>query len=389
MGREKPITDEIAGAEKDIFGDYLGSTLRNPDKTLRSQGKGLQLYEDLLRDPQVRACLQSRRLAVVGRQWEVLPASDRAEDVRVAEFVRQALRSFDFDEARYVLLGGIVLGFKVSEVMWEYSEGSVWVREMIGRSSRRFAFDRRRRLRLLTPKDMLRGELLPERKFVIFRYGAESGSPYGEGLGTSLYWPVWFKKNAIKFWLIFAEKFGSPTVLGKYPPGTPREQQEALLQALQAIQQETAIKIPETMKVELLEAQRRGATDTYQALCAFMNAEIAKCILGQTLTTEVPERGSYAAARTHDVVRREYVKADAELLCNQLNRQLIRWLVEFNFPEAKRFPKLRIKTEQPNLLELAHRDERLLRMGLPIPRRYFYETYGVPRPQEDEGVLGG
>jgi phage gp29-like protein len=89
------------------------------------------------------------------------------------------------------------------------------------------------------------------------------------------------------------------------------------------------------------------------------------------------------------VVRREYVKADAELLCNQLNRQLIRWLVEFNFPEAKRFPKLRIKTEQPNLLELAHRDERLLRMGLPIPRRYFYETYGVPRPQEDEGVLGG
>lgn len=389
--KELPVTDEIAGAANDItlFGDYLGTKrLANPDRLLRSEGKGLELYEDLMRDPQVRACLQSRRLSVVGREWEVVPAGEEAEDLKTSDFVRRALLAFDFDSARYALLGAIVLGFKASEVMWEYSEGSVWIREMRGRSSRRFAFGADGGLRLLTAKSMIEGEPVPERKFQVFRYGGENGSPYGEGLGPTLHWPVWFKKNAVKFWMIFAEKFGSPTVIGKYPPGTPGEQQDALLAALEAIQQESAIKIPETMRVELLEAQRGGTVNTYESLCRFMNAELAKAIMGQTLTTEVGETGSYAASKTHDEVRRDYVKADADLLSNALNSGLIRWLVDFNFPDVRRYPKLWVRFDrEEDLAGRVQRDEALLRMGLRIPKRYFYETYGVPEPAEGEETL--
>ena len=48
--KNRPITDEIATAEKDITRDYIGKTLLNPDKVLRSEsgGKGIEIYEDLL-----------------------------------------------------------------------------------------------------------------------------------------------------------------------------------------------------------------------------------------------------------------------------------------------------------------------------------------------------
>jgi len=393
LGKEiKPVLDEIAGAEKDftLYSGYLGSGkyVANTDKLLRTGGRGMELYEDLMRDPQVRACMQSRRLAVIGREWEVVPADDDALSIEIAGCVKGVLYGFDFDSARYALLGGIVLGFKLSEIIWEYSEGQVWIKELIGRNSRRFVFDPHGNPRLLTPKDMLGGEALPGRKFQLFRYGAENGSPYGEGLGATLYWPAWFKKNAIKFWMIFAEKFGSPTVIGKYPPGTPREHQDSLLSALEAIQQESAIKIPETMEIELLEAQRSGSVSTYRDLCAFMNAEIAKTILGQTLTTEVGNAGSYAASKVHNEVRRDYVKADADLLANALNAQLIRWIVDFNYPGVVKYPKLWIRCEdERDLMPLAQRDEILARMGLPIPRRYLYETYGIPEPVEGEEIL--
>ena len=392
----KPVLDEIAGAEKDftIYGDYIGSRrfYPNTDKVLRTGGKGMELYEDLMRDPQVRACMQSRRLAVIGKEWEVVPAGEDPLSLEIAGFVKDVLYGFDFDSARYALLSGIVLGFKLCEVVWEYSEGQVWIKELVGRSSRRFVFDSRGNPRLLTPKNMVEGEELPGRKFQFFRYGAENGSPYGEGLGTTLYWPAWFKKNAIKFWMIFAEKFGSPTVIGKYPPGTPKEHQDSLLSALEAIQQESAIKVPETMQIELLDAQRSGTVNTYKDLCAFMNAEIAKTILGQTLTTEIGNSGSYAASKTHNEVRRDYVKADADLLAHSLNGQLVRWIVDFNYPGAamhpKLYPKLWIRCkEEADLMPLAQRDEILARMGLPISKKYFYETYGIPEPAPGEAIL--
>jgi phage gp29-like protein len=392
----KPVTDEVAGAISDPFWSYyVGKILLNPDKTLRTEsgGRAVEIFEELERDPQVRSNLQTRRLAVVGKEWEVVPASDKRQDLKISDFVQEVLLKFDFDTARYNLLQAINLGYKVSEIMWEYSEGDVWIKEMIARPSRRFTFGLLRELRLITRHNMVEGDPVPERKFQLIRFGGDNGSPYGDGIGTSLYWPVWFKKNAIKFWLIFSEKFGSPTTIGTYPPGTTKEQQDALLGALAAIQQESAIKIPETMKISFLEAQRTGSLDNYHELCSFMNAEITKVIMGQTLTTEMGGTGgkgggSFAASKTHNDVRGDYTKADADVLSIQLNNQLVRWIVDYNFPGVKAYPKVWIRTEdEQDLKPLAERDQILLNMGAKIPESYIHDTYGIPVADPDEPVL--
>lgn len=399
--KQKPITDEIAGVEKDIFRDYMGKTQLNPDKILKSEsgGKGIEIYEDLLRDDKVGSTLQTRRLAVVGKEWDIAPASEKRQDVKIAEFVKEVLLGFNYDAARRALLSGVVLGFKPGEIIWEYSEGDVWIADIKGRASRRFVFDLKNNLRLLTPANMIEGEELPDKKFVVYRNISDNGSPYGDALGRLLYWPCWFKKNAIKFWMIFADKFGSPTAIGKYPSGAQKEQQDALLAALEAIQQESAIKIPDNMIIELLEAARTGSVDTYDRLCAFMNASIAQVMLGQTLTSEVGDKGSYAASQTHEDVRQDYIKADADGLCECQNNSLIKWIVDYNFPSSSDsplsrggrgvYPRVWIRTEQEkDLKPLAERDQILIQnIGLPVSQKYFYETYGIPQPEEGEELV--
>lgn len=388
---------EIATTEKDIdiFYGWV-KRLENPDPTILAKGggSGIKLYDEVDRDPHAGSVLQTRYLAVISREWEIIPSEDaptkgRQETVsqaqRMADFVKGVLEDVNFDQSRQELMQAILYGYYGAEIIWEPRNGGIVPVRIIGKHPKRFVFDMDRIPYLLTPQNMIEGEPLPERKFIIFSYGS-SDNPYGKGLGQKIWWPVWFKKNGIKFWLVFLEKFGMPTAVGKYPPGTDPSQQAALLDAIDAIQNETGIKIPDTMTLELLEATRAGNV-TYESLCDYMDRQISKAVLGQTLTTEVKGEGSYAASQTHNDVRMDILKADADLLCECLNNTLIRWIVDLNFPDVTDYPKLWIRTEpEKDLKSLVDRDEKIAKM-VPVPRRYIYETYNIPQPEGDEDVV--
>ncbi len=395
----RPVAEEIAVIYKDIdiFAGWL-KRFENPDPVLRTEaaGKGLKLYDEVERDPHVHAVLQQRIMAVVGKEWEIIPVQSAkragrpaatSQEKIVADFVSQVLENCNFDQARQELLKAILYGYYVVEVIWRVRDGHIEIEKLIGKHPRRFIFTPDRELRLLTLQNMIEGEALPERKFIVFTYG-DSDNPYGRGLGQKLWWPVWFKKNGIKFWLVFLEKFGMPTVLGKYPPGTTPEQQEALMDAIEAIQTDTGIKIPDTMNVEFIEASRSG-TVTYEQLCEYMDRQISKAVLGQTLTTEIGDKGSYAASQTHQEVRQELIEAVADLLDACLNETLIKWIVDYNFPGVTAYPKIvTYAAPKPDLKAMSEIHKTLVGVGLPISKQYFYETYGIPAPAEGEEVLG-
>lgn len=387
----KPNTDEIATIKNDFVMDYVGSVATNPDKILRSEsgGKGIELYEDLLRDPEVASALQKRTLSVIGREREVVAASEDAKDVEVADFVREVLENFKFDDACKALMTGLILGYKPAEVMWAYTDdGFVVISKIVGKASRRFVFDLQGKLRLLTMHDMVDGVEVPERKFIVFENTSANGSYYGDGLGRSVFWPVWFRKNGIKFWAIFCDKYGSPTPVGKYPPGTHEQKQKELLDAIAAIQQETGIVIPDTMLIELMEAQRSGSIDTYKSFCEYMDKIIDKVILGHSAATESTP-GKLGNEKQAEQTRLDYLKADADALCICLNESVIKWLVDYNFPGVKKYPKVWFRVEpEKDLKALADRDKVLTNdIGLDVTKKYFYETYAIPEPKEGEELV--
>lgn len=385
----KPIIDEIATTAKDIdvFAGWL-RRLENPDPVLSTEaaGKGLKLYDEVARDAHASSVLQTRYLAVAGREWEVLPASDSDADAAVADFVREAIEGVNFSLAVQEMLQAVLYGFYSCEVMWTVRAGAWVPSALMGKHPRRFSFDMDRHPRLLTPENMIEGEPLPERKFIVFTWGS-SDNPYGTGLGQKLWWPVWFKKHGIKWWLVFLEKFGMPTSVGKYPPGTPPDQQKALLDAIEAIQAETGVKIPDTMTIELLEAVRVGNAG-YEKLAEYMDRQISKAVLGQTATTEGTP-GKLGNEKEQGEVRADIIKADADLLCETISATLVRWIVDLNLPAGTDYPKLWIRTDaEQDLKALAERDNILVNeIGVRVPPSYFYTTYNLPQPEDGEDIV--
>lgn len=329
----RPDLQEIATSQdgRDITRPFFGPLLDHEDSVLRGLGSRWDLYREIRRDGQVHATFQQRRLAVVARPLVVEPGAKDARSVAAADALRANLEAIAFDRATKGMSWGFFYGYSVGECMWEIREGRVWLAGVKVRTPWRFRFRPSGELRLLTRSAMFEGEGLPERKFWVMSSGADNDDdPYGLGLAHHLYWPVYFKKNGLAFWLRALEKFGAPTAVGTYAPGTSAEDQRKLLAAAMAIRVDGAVIKPEGTLLELLEATR-GTVDQ-ATFHRQMNGEVSKIVLGQTMTTD--DGASLAQGKVHFDVREELTDADVEELCESFQQGPARWLTEWNFPGA-------------------------------------------------------
>ena len=389
---QKPDMSEIASIARDFNKVTFGTILRNDDDTLltRGGGKGLKIYDELERDCHAFAVLNKRKLAVISRPWAVQPASEDARDVAAGDLVRTAIEGIKFDRICLDLLDATLKGFAVGEVMWEMRDGYILPRDVLPRDQRRFVMDIDGQTRLLTREQMQQGIELPPRKFIVHRVGAKDGNPYGQGLGSRLFWPVMFKRQGITFWTIFADKFGSPTAVGKYPTGTTKADRDLLLQALKAISQDAGITIPEGMVVELLEASRSGSVDTYEKFVRYMDEQISKGVLGETMSTTASAAGlGSGQANVQNEVRLEISKADADLLSSTLRETLVQWIVDINMPGAGVPSVYRDftddDTERINAFTIGI--DRLVSMGVRIPSKWVHDRFEIPEAGPDEETL--
>jgi phage gp29-like protein len=374
-----PLMQEVATTAdgRDITIGYVDPLAVQPvrDPVLKIRGGGdYRVYSEVLRDDQVAACFGQRRLAVIGKNWQVDAGGTSRRDKKAAEFIRDQLNNVGWDRVTDRMLYGVYYGFAVSEAMYVRDGAYIALDNIKVRDRRRFGFDGLGRLRMKTPQQPL-GELMPDQKFWAFATGSDhDDDPYGTGLGHWLYWPAFFKRNGLKYWLLFLEKFGQPTAKGTYGPNATADERNKLLQALSAIATDSGISIPQGMEIELIEAARSGTAD-YVALYDRMDAAIAKVILGQTASTQ----GTPGRLGNDDLqgdVRLDLIKADADLVCESFNRSIVKWLVQWNFPDAE-LPRVYRNIEPPeDLGSRAERDTKILSLGYKPTLQYIQQTYG-------------
>jgi len=373
---------EIATVRTDPHRSLFGDRITPEDSTLatRGQGKGLWLYDELLRDPEVFSAIQKRKLALVGREWTVDPADDSAAAVAAADLVKAILTDLPANRLVSDLLDAVMKGIAIVELVWKPTDRGIVPVEAKPRDPRRFAFRSIEaggyELRLLTRTNMIDGIPVPPMKFIAHRSGGRYDNPWGLGLGHQLFWPAWFKRQGVGFWLSAVEKFAMPTAVGKYPPGTAEPEVKKLLAALQALATDAGVAIPEGMAIELVEAKRAGAFDTYHQLATYMDEQIAKIVLGETLTSTGGESGSRALGTVHNEVRLEVSRADADLLSDTLNTTIVPWICALNAPGAP-LPKLWWDFSEPEDLNArAERDVKVKSLGFAPTEEYIRETYG-------------
>lgn len=326
----------IADARNDITIPFYSGVLQHADDTLIQQGggKGLAIYDEIERDTHAFAMVQKRKKGLTSRAWEVEPGGDRPIDKDAADLVRDVLTTLPFDRICEDLLDATLKGFAISEVVWMRDGDRIIPADIRAHDQRRFVFDHDWRPRLLTWTAMRDGIELPERKFIVHRFGVKGNNPYGLGLGSRLFWAVLFKREGVSFWLHFLEKFAGPTVVGKTPYGMLSDEQGRLLDTLNEARTASAITVPIGTDIDLLESTRSGSV-TYEQWLAYWDRQISICITGETLTTQVSDTGgSRALGEVHQEMLDLLVDSDGDLLADVLREQLIRWIVDYNLPGA-------------------------------------------------------
>jgi SPP1 gp7 family putative phage head morphogenesis protein len=400
--KRKPDLAEVAGDKREALMGWISSDQEYyliDDPTLEAAGTSAfsttyELYKDMMiKWPHLRHTIKKRKNAVIGREILLNARSEDAKDVEVAEFCREMIQGISkFKDDLKEMLDSLYYGFAVSELMWGNGKngsngnyGGWGVEELRQRDQARFRFRLEDRA-LCLDMDGARSTFAPvePNKFVVMQYDMVNENPYGQGEGRYNYWFYYFFKNSVKFWSIFTEKFSMPTAVGKYPPGSQQTEKDKLLTAIKALQSDQGITMPDNMTVELLEAQRAGTLDCYESFIRYLELSVSKNILGATLTSDEGIHGTRSQAEVHEDSKFEVTESDCASLAGIIQDQILKPVVLYNYGEGVREPQVEFDLEEDeDLLQRAQTDEILVRIGVPLGKEYFYETYGRPVPKEE------
>ncbi len=144
------------------------------------------------------------------------------------------------------------------------------------------------------------------------------------------------------------------------------------------------------MLIEFVQSRAQASVELYERLCDFVDRQMSKGILGQTLTTELPKGGgSRAAAQVHQNVAEWISHADGKHLASSANRDVVRPLIELNIPGPhKHYPKLTIGfPDQENLKEFSDSVTVFIDRGMQVSEKEVRDKFGLQTPSEGERVL--
>lgn len=369
----KSFTEELAKIDSIEGFNLVMKKLPNPDSVLRKTGKGYETLRLLMQEGQVATCIQSRKSATTGKKWRVCL---QVPDENREKFYADVLKKINVPTLISDILNAPLFGFQPVEVVWEYDDGRVIPQKAEAKPQEWFFYDKDKNLRLRL-KGVNDGLVIDpdEKKFIVVQHNADYLNPYGLALLSLCFWDVAFKKGGMQFWMKFIEKYAIPYFIGKYEPGASDEQKQEILETLIKMVQDAVAAIPNDSSVEIKEASGKSASaEIFKDFIEVMDKNIAKNILGQTLTTEQGETGSYALGKVHNQVREDIIESDVRLVEEAINKLLF-WIHELNFNDDN-IPSIEFYSPKPVTQEDAAIDKTAYDMGVRFKAEHFIRKYG-------------
>jgi phage gp29-like protein len=294
-------------------------------------------YDEMETDSMIQTAMTIKKQAVLAASFKIIPSDDSALARQKAEFVSETFNQME-GSARSILLGAMdafVKGWSVQEMVFETHGEGIHLKAVRQKDPSNFglkmdAFGQVEALTVHVPGE--EQSEVPREKFVIYINRGRYGKPKGVS-DLDAAWKHYLAKKALQnAWRAHLERFASPTILGRYERGLPPEEQSGILGALRDLHQHTAIVFPKEIEISTLHGSAADNESFLRAI-EFHNREIARSILGQTLTTDEGRRvGSLALGKVHlqilmlqiDAIRRE-------LADSVMTEQVIRTIVEMQF----------------------------------------------------------
>lgn len=177
----------------------------------------------------------------------------------------------------------------------------------------------------------------------------------------------------LSFWNTFGEVFGMPLRIAHT---TTRDEKElADMEKMMADMGTDFWGIfPDGTDIEVVESSKGDAFNVYDKRIDRANSELSKLIIGQTMTIE--DGSSLSQSQTHLEVFENIVEADAKMLADIVNNQLIPRMIRHGFPlQGRHFEwdeSIDYTPDQQLAFETAIADR------YEVDPKYFAEKYNMP-----------
>lgn len=399
-----PKTIEIITTASSMdYGESFAGFKLTPDRVAwifrqADAGYPLQMYDMfehlVLNDGQLRGLYEQRLDEVAAVPWTLRPGDDRAGSVQLANELTAACLELDMDSAIEHLALQAFLGSSYAEIAWvSRVDGFQIPVEIVCVPHRRFIFDEQSKPRLTHEKNPYPGELLEQRtesswicaETRRWRRQVQAGL-----MRTVAYWAV-FKRMSVRDWLIFAEKFGIPMIVGKYDENASEATRDALKKAIAALGTEGRAILAHGTFIEVLtEAIRSGGggDHLHQGITQLCNTEISKAITAGTLTGDTGGPGSFALGQVHAAQKHKLHVADARRIGRWIRRDIGQEIIRRNGLQAKAAPPwLHLHVQKLDLLQDAKVVQTLVASGLSLSAAHQREHFNQPAPRGADDEL--
>jgi len=390
---------QIAGAIGSYAGEY------NPDDI------SIDTYNKLRMNAQIAAGLKVIKLPIIGQQWTTV-----CDDKDIGEFIDQLLRPMWYNLLTSTLTA-VDFGFAAHEIVYDvkditlnrkYEEKSffdkkavVWKKfKSLYPDTVNIKLDEMENFDGIVQKWVGNDIRIPVEKSFIFTH--DKGDSFGNLFGVSRLkpaydcWYWWI--SLVQFMMRYFERKGTPPVIVKFPLGQTKDgtdHADIALEMGKALIGESVIAIPSTTyentppkwDLNYLLDDKRGEM-FLSALTFFENKMLRGMFVPErTITQDSSSKaGSYSLSQTHAdmfLLGEEALLVDIE---NQLNKYVVRRLIEYNF--GAKAPQCYIKIERITEARKGFLKDvfmEMIKKGTAIPAaREIADVVGVPL--DDDGL---
>jgi hypothetical protein len=290
-----------------------------------------------------------------------------------------------------VFLWGLLLNVGLAEIVWERNveRDNKWQQRLIPKHPRnlRYDWETRRWILRIASKDGIGTEdvIVTPGDGRWFLYQPHGDSPYIRGIWWAL-GLVWLSKQFADFdWGRRNEARGRSALVGTTPDGAGDTDRTEFARQIALLRTQLGIALPSGYDLKSVEF---GADDheTFLARIEGCNSDYAILALGQNLTTEVKAGGSYAAGRSQERVRQDYLEQDAELFATCMRAQAIVYFaaVRFSDPLLAPYPKWDVEPPENQTVtaetwaRASEALDRMLSRNLPIDVEAYLKRFKIP-----------
>lgn len=340
--RKKQQEQELLKLAQEI-GIYKDDTYSRYDsEDFNPSDFDLDVYDKMLKDGQVKAGLDIIKLSATARGFTV--TGDDAETKKYAEFINENFELIrgNVEDVLGEMLTALEYGFSATEKVFDYDKktGKIMLKKMkvLDPHSVKVKTDRFGDIVYVKQYIGSKQIKIPANKIIWYAHDKKFGNPYGQSILRTAYKHWYIKDKMYRFANIAYERYGTPLLVGTVQDAKDVGKMKQLLARINGL---TGLAISGGDDIKAIQ----GSNADFVGYIEHHDRKIMEALLVPPMLLGLSrgQGGSYAMSNNQfDIfmIRLQALQRDLKAL---IEEDVIRPLIDLNFPNVKKYPAFNFK----------------------------------------------